>query len=261
MLTSTKNPRIQRIRKLQNSARTRRKEGVFVIEGVRLVEEAFLAGWHPEFLIYTQSISPRGNKIVRGFASQEVEVTLVADHVMDAASDTQNPQGILALLPLKPLPIPERLDFILILDGLRDPGNLGTIMRTSLAAGTDGVILTPGTVDPYGPKVTRAAMGAHFKLPIQQLAWDEINALVKGHHLTSYLADSAGGKPHYESDFQAPLALILGGEAAGAGNEAAKLAVQHVHIPMMAETESLNAAAAAAVLMFEVLRQREVPAI
>jgi len=260
MLTSTKNPRIQRIRKLQSSARTRRKEGVFVIEGVRLVEEAFLAGWQPELLIYTQSISPRGDKIVRGWASQNVEVSLVADHVMEAASDTQKPQGILALLPLVPLPIPDHPDFILILDGLRDPGNLGTITRTARAAGADAVILPPGTVDPYAPKVTRAAMGAHFQLPIQQLEWDEINELVKRHTLTPFLADSAGGSPHYESNFQAPLALILGGETAGAGGDAETLAAQRVHIPMMAETESLNAAAAAAVLMFEVLRQRAVPA-
>lgn len=261
MLTSTKNPRIQRIRKLQSSARTRRQEGVFIIEGVRLVEEAFLAGWQPEFLIYTQSIPPRGDKLVRGFASRGIEVSLVADNVMGSASDTQNPQGILALMPLKPLHLPETLNFILILDGLRDPGNLGTILRTSRAAGSDAVILTPGSVDPYAPKVTRSAMGAHFKLPIQQLAWDEIHGLVKRHHLTPFLADSGKGKPHYESNFQAPLALIVGGEASGAGDEAAKLAAQRVHIPMRAETESLNAATAAAVLMFEVLRQRAVPVL
>jgi TrmH family RNA methyltransferase len=113
-------------------------------------------------------------------------------------------------------------------------------------------------VDAFAPKVIRAAMGAHFKVPIHFMDWDEIHSLVGSLELTSYLADSSGGHPLYESNFQNPLALIIGGEAAGAGREAYKLATYRIHIPMAAGIESLNAAAAAAILMFEVVRQRQV---
>jgi TrmH family RNA methyltransferase len=256
ILTSTKNPRIQRIRKLQNSARARREEGFFIAEGVRLVEEAYLANWQVEMLIYTEDLPARGMRTVAGFEARKAECLPVAPHVMQAASDTQNPQGILALLPIQPLPIPPSPDFLLILDRLRDPGNLGTILRTLLAAGGDGIILTPGTVDPYSPKVIRAAMGAHFNLPIQQLDWDEIDPLVELNDLEIFLAESAGGLPYYEVDFTKPLALIVGNEAAGAGSQASRLATQKVHIPMKPPVESLNAAAAAAVFAFEVTRQR-----
>jgi TrmH family RNA methyltransferase len=185
------------------------------------------------------------------------EVLSVAPHVMQTASDTQTPQGILAVLPIQRLPIPERANFVSILDGVRDPGNLGTILRTALAAGMDAVLLPPGTVDPFSPKVVRAGMGAHFKLPIHTLEWDEIRQIAKSLHLILYLADSSGGQPHHKSDFVSPLALIIGGEAEGAGVEAQGLAASRVHIPMPGEAESLNAAVAAAVLMFEVVRQRQ----
>jgi TrmH family RNA methyltransferase len=259
MLTSTKNPRIQRIRKLQSSARTRRVEGSFVVEGIRLAEEALDAGWNPEFIIYTPDINPRGQQVVDGFASKGTEVLPVAPHVMQAASDTQTPQGILALLPLQALPIPESPDFIVIPDGVRDPGNLGSILRTALAAGVDAILLPPGNVDPLSPKVLRAGMGAHFKLPVHQMGWDEINSVAESRNLAAYLADSSGGCSFHETDFQFPLALLIGGEAAGAGGEAHKLATRRVHIPMTGEVESLNSAVAAALLMFEVVRQRRLP--
>ena len=100
MLTSTKNPRIQRIRKLQSSNRTRRKENCFVVEGVRLVEEAINSGWLPEVLFYTENINPRGAEIVERIREQDAEIALVAPHVMQAASDTQTPQGVLAAFPI-----------------------------------------------------------------------------------------------------------------------------------------------------------------
>jgi TrmH family RNA methyltransferase len=259
MLTSTKNPRIQRIRKLQNSRSMRRKEGLFVVEGVRLTEEAFQAGRRPSLVLYTDDINLRGQKIIDGYTSQGVEVVQVAPHVMQVASDTQTPQGILALLPIQTLPIPDNPDFLVIPDSIRDPGNMGTILRTALAASVSAVIIPPKTADPFSPKVIRAAMGAHFKLPILQLDWDEIRHLVEEQNLTIYLADSSGGQSHHEANFQTPLALIIGGEADGAGQKAQKLANQRVFISMAGGVESLNSAVAAAVLMFEVVHQRKLP--
>jgi TrmH family RNA methyltransferase len=254
MLTSTKNPRIQHIRKLQNSARVRRKAAAFVIEGVRLLEEAFSSGWQPELLLYTEDINKRGHKVVAHFRDSRVEILLVSGHVMRAVSDTQTPQGILAVLPIPKWEFPADPVFLLILDGLRDPGNLGTLLRTALAAGVEAVILPPGGVDAFSPKVVRAGMGAQFKLPVLMMGWDAIKPRLAG--LTVFLADPSDGQPYFKADFSAPSALIIGGEAAGASSQAAHLATHRVHIPMPGGSESLNAGIAGGILMFEVLRQR-----
>jgi TrmH family RNA methyltransferase len=177
--------------------------------------------------------------------------------VLASVSDTQTPAGILAVLSRQDFPLPEKPDFIFILDGLRDPGNLGTILRTANAAGVQAVLLPPGAVDPFSPKVLRSAMGAHFHLPLHSLGWPAISAYCRQHGLAVYLADASRGQAHTQADLRLPLALILGGEAAGAGNEAAQLAGQRLHIPMPGQAESLNAAVAAAILLFEVVRQRQ----
>ena len=254
MLTSPRNPRIQRIRKLQASARTRRRERAFVVEGVRLTEEALRAGWQPELVLFTGDLSGRGQAVVDGFRAMGAETLPVTPQVMTAASDTQTPQGILAVLPLPQPEIPAPLTFALVPDGVRDPGNLGTLLRTALAAGAEAVFLPPGNADAFSPKVVRAAMGAHFRLPLFPMDWETIGRHLAG--LNVFLADAAGGQPHFEAGFDAPLAIIIGGEASGAGDQAQKLAARRVHIPMPGDAESLNAAIAGAVLLFEVVRQR-----
>jgi TrmH family RNA methyltransferase len=170
------------------------------------------------------------------------------------------------VLALRPLPLPPAPNFALILDGVRDPGNLGTILRTAAAAGVQVVLLPPGSTDPYAPKVVRSAMGAHFRLPVHSLDWDMLRSYLNppgpGLMPAVFLADAAGGQPYTQADLRRPLALVIGGEAAGAGAEMAALAQARLHIPMpgSADTnqpvESLNAAVAAAILMFEVVRQR-----
>ena len=256
MLTSTKNPRIILIRKLQMNGRLRKKECLFVVEGVRLLEEALFAGWKPETLIYTEDLNKRGMDVIQAYSSQGVEAIPVASHVMKAASDTQSPQGILALFPIPDISIPNRLEFALILDGLRDPGNMGTIFRSSLAAGVDTILLPPGTVDPYSPKVVRAAMGAHFRLPFLRLSWDEIIQLVISKNLSTYLADSSKGQIYDCIEYKMPLVFIIGGEVSGAGSKALALSPKRVNIPMCNSVESLNAATATAILVFEVSRQK-----
>jgi TrmH family RNA methyltransferase len=254
MLTSTKNPRIQHIRKLQSSARARRKEGLFVVEGVRLAEELLTTNQLPKLVLYTENISDRGKRTVGKFTKMGVEMLAVAPHVLEAASDTQTPQGILAVLQTPIWKLPMTPTLVLILDGVRDPGNLGTLLRTALAADVDAVILPPGSVDAYSPKVIRAGMGAHFTMPILSMDWDKIKEHLA--NLSIFLADSAEGEPYFEVRFDTPMALIIGGEAHGAGSQATGLATSHVHIPMPGISESLNAAVAGAVLMFEVVRQR-----
>ena len=145
-------------------------------------------------------------------------------------------------------------DRVLILDRLRDPGNLGTILRTALAAGVEGVLLAPGTVDATNPKAVRAGMGAHFRLPMAAMDWDEIAHAVAGCRV--YLADARGSISYTDADWTGRVALIVGGEAAGAGSRAHALAEATVAIPIAAGVESLNAAVAAGVLLFEAARQR-----
>jgi TrmH family RNA methyltransferase len=130
------------------------------------------------------------------------------------------------------------------------------MLRTAEAAGTQGVFVPPLTVDPFAPKVVRAAMGAHFRLPILTLDWPEIRSSVRKAGLRTFLAAAGQGATLASTDFRSPLALIVGGEAEGASAEASELADSRVHIPMPGNAESLNAAVAAGILLFEVVRQR-----
>jgi len=260
MITSASNPKIRQIRDLLNHPKARREMQAFVVEGVRLVEEALQSGWEAKWVLHTNDLPPRGQAVVQSFAARGAITEVISPQVLKAVSDTETPQGILAVLGMRSLPIPPAPDFILILDGLRDPGNMGTILRTAAAAGVQAVLLPRGATDPFAPKVVRSAMGAHFRIPVNIQSWPEIHAYVKpsgkGVPLLVYMADSSDGLAYTQADFRAPLALIVGGEAEGAGVEAQSLADARVHISMPGEAESLNAAIAAAILMFEVVRQR-----
>jgi TrmH family RNA methyltransferase len=259
MITSARNPKIQHIRALQGRGRARRAAQSFVVEGVRLVEEAFEAGWEAELVLYSGDLNPRGQALLQGYQKRGATIEAVSPGVMQTASDTQTPQGILAVVRTRSLALPERLNFVFIPDKVRDPGNLGAMLRTATAAGVEVVLLPPGSVDPFSPKVLRAGMGAHFRLPIWNLDWGQIAELVQSHHLHVYLAAARQGKPHTQADFRRPLALLIGGEAQGAGSSGKRLADEWVHIPMPGKVESLNAAVAAAILLFEVVRQRQEP--
>ena len=229
-----------------------------MVEGVRLVEEAFHSGSRLRLVLFGQGLSDRGLAVVARCQEAGVEVEGTSEEVMRSASSTESPQGILAVVENKEARFPERLDFALILDRIRDPGNLGVILRTAAAAAVDGVFLTPDSVDPYSPKVLRAGMGAHFRLAFREASWNEIQASIRTYALQVLLAVPGRGVPYYQADFRQPLALIIGGEAEGAGQEAFRAADQLVNIPLAGGMESLNTAAAAAILMFEVVRQRGV---
>jgi TrmH family RNA methyltransferase len=260
MITSLQNPNVQRVRLLLGRAKRRREEQAFVVEGVRLVEEALLSGWGARLVLFTRGSGDRVERLVVSFLEQGAQVEEVAPQVMRVLSDTEHPQGILGVLPIRRLQIPEKLHFALALDELRDPGNLGTILRTAAAAGVQTVFLSSGTVDPFSPKVVRAGMGAHFWLPLKELSWPEIQGEIERSGLRLLAASAGEGTVYTEADLRGPLALVIGGEAGGAGLAARSLADQFLHIPMLGGGESLDAAAAAAILLFEVVRQRGLPA-
>ncbi len=256
MITSAQNPKVQKVRALQAHARLRQETQAFVVEGVRLVEEALLAGWPAELVLYGEGLSERGLSIVETYSRLGAAVEQASEKAMRAASDTQTPQGLLAVLPMRGPSLPERPEFVFIPDGVRDPGNLGTMLRTCAAAGVRAVFLPPGSVDPFSPKVIRAGMGAHFRLPVCEMEWQEIGDRLKQAGLQVFLAAAGKGEAYTQADFCAPLALIIGGEAQGASPTGREMAETCVHIPMPGGGESLNAAIAAAVLLFEVVRQR-----
>lgn len=255
MITSRQNPKIKEIRQLNAASKFRQQAGLYTAEGIRLLEECLQAGQKPELVIHTEELDSRGKELLAEFISRSIPCEAVTSQVMEYASDTESPQGMLAVLPLASPALPGSPGLVLVLDALRDPGNLGTLMRSCLAAGADGLLLGPGTVDPFSPKVVRAAMGAHFKLPVLSGSWPEIDQLTGG--MDRYLADMGQGKILWEADLTRPVALILGGEAHGPGPQARQLAGASLHIPMISESESLNAAVAGAVLLFEVMRQRK----
>ena len=255
MITSSQNAKIKLVRALLGRAKERRQAGAFVVEGVRLVEEAHKRDWRFEIVLYDKSLSERGKLLVDRLASHQVEVEEVSESLMKPLSDTETPPGILAVLKFSNFPISNSLDFILIPDQIRDPGNLGTLLRSAAAAGVQAVLLPPETTDAFAPKVVRAGMGAHFRLPVRSMTWEEIGQLTRSANLQMYLADM-GGTSCWETDLRRPLALIVGGEAEGASEAARSLADRQISIPMMGQVESLNAGVAGSVLMFEVLRQR-----
>jgi len=226
---------------------------------VRLVEEALAASWAAQLVLYSAELSPRGQELLQDYAAQGAPVEEVTPAVMRAASDTQTPQGILAVLPMQPLPTPPKLDFVLVADGVRDPGNLGSVLRTAAAAGVQLVVAPQGSVDLYAPKVVRAGMGAHFRLPIRSSPWEQITEDIRRAGVRVFLADASAATAYTQADLRLPLALIIGSEAAGPGAAAHSLADMRLSIPMPGGMESLNAAAAAAILLFEVVRQRLSP--
>ncbi len=257
LITSAQNPKLKLVRALLGRAKERREAGAFVAEGVRLVEEAANSHWEFRFALYDSTLSERGLSLVKTLQSRGVECEAVTPELMKSLSETETPQGILAVLPFTDLPIPDSQTFILIPDQIRDPGNLGTLIRSAAAAGVQAVLLPPETTDAFAPKVVRAGMGAHFRLPIRAMSWEEIKRFSESanQRVNVYLADM-DGISCWETDLRGPLMLIVGSEADGASESARKLATQKISIPMSGKVESLNAGVAGSVLMFEVMRQR-----
>ena len=270
MITSTQNPKIKQVRQLMADPKARREMRAFVAEGVRLIEDALRCAWPFNYVLYSDDLNERGLSLVNNLRSERIAMEPVSDKLMQAISGTDTSQGILAVMELSLLPIPETLDFLLIPDRVRDPGNLGALIRTAEAAGVQAVFIPGETTDPFAPKVVRSGMGAHFRLPICPMPWERIVIELGSRARSGHPGEDATGKevfkicladlqgtPFWNVDFKKPVALIIGGEAEGASEQAGRLADERISIPMSGGTESLNAATAGAILMFEVVRQRK----
>ena len=259
IITSSKNPTVQRVRELLAQRKKRDEENVFVVEGVRLAEEALAARRSPSLLLYSDHISERGRQLLKEINPELTRVEEVDADLLDRVSDTTTSQGLLMVMEKNASSVEPFSDPVLVLDQMRDPGNLGTILRGACAFGFRTVLLTPGSVDPYSPKVLRAAMGAHFKLRLETHSAAEIKTLCHAdgsNKLEILLADAQSDENCWQTDLTRPLCLIIGGEAFGAKSDIRAIVDRNVLIPMQANNESLNAAMAASILMYEVYRQR-----
>ena len=257
LITSTANPHVKRVRALAADRRERRRERLFVLEGVRLVADALehsaslaLALYVPEQLVTTEA----GNALLDQFRGRR-DAFEATPQVLAAAADTVHPQGVVALARW-PEVEPGKPGLVLVLDAVQDPGNVGTLLRSAEAVQVAQVLCTRGTADIYSPKVVRAAMGAHFRLATEQdLGWEEVAAqLAFVDHV--YAADAGANMPYFAADWRQPSALIVGNEAQGLSMEARDYASKLISIPMRGRAESLNAAVAGSVILFEALRQR-----
>lgn len=273
LITSPHNPRVSKLQDLYTT-RGRKKSGLFLMEGPHLLEALLHADIMPQEVYYQPGLLQRTTKgkmlleqLVHTtglFGGQLIEVN---ERVMDALSDAQTSQGVVSVLPLalfEPAQIhakriPASRPILLVLDNLADPGNMGTILRTALAADVHEVLLTANCVDCFHPKVLRSAAGAHVALPVEtNLSWETIAERIALHCAGSprvLLAEAGSSHIYYEQDLRTPFTLIIGNEAQGPSAEARALATLSVSIPLANSVESLNAAMATGIIVYESVRQ------
>lgn len=257
MIDSPSNSTVRMLRELHEAA-GRREHGAFLLEGTRLVSEAASASWSIVAALYDVE------KAARDGALADLVATLPGAQPASAraikhASDTVTPQGIVAAarLPQPAGAIDTGEPLVLVLDGVSDPGNAGTLLRSAAAAGVLTVLTVRGTVDLFAPKVVRGGMGAHFRLRLGWgLSWDTIKKRL-GEGRSLVVAQGDAGPPYYSFDWRMPSALVIGSEAHGPAPEARRVADAMVAIPLEANVESLNAAIAGSLILFEAKRQRD----
>jgi TrmH family RNA methyltransferase len=255
-IQSPGNPRVKMARKLQRR-RHRDEQGLCLLEGSRLVLDAWQAdaAFHTLFLTPAAAqADPALGHMAEAVQSAGAELLWVTEEVVAALSETVTPQGVVAVVGQNQQPLPVQRSLVLILDGVGDPGNGGTLLRSATAAGVDLVLFGPGSVDAYNQKCLRAGMGAHFRLPLRQCAtWEGVMALLGD--LPLFVADAQADLAYDQVDWQQPAGLILGNEANGP-SPAARHASHPIAIPMPGAMESLNVAIAGSVILFEAARQR-----
>ena len=253
MITSLTNPKVKLVGRLLRERRTRQRENAFVAEGTRWLEDIDQTRYRPHFWLATPEWQEKNQALAESLIAQGIPPLLIDPLVAKKIADTETPSGVFAVLPLPDLPWPITPKLLLILDGLQDPGNMGTLFRSATAAGVDGVLLLPGSVDPFNPKVTRSTMGTLLRLPLRQTTWETLPTYTDSCHI--FLATGDSSTPYTTIDWTAPSALIVGNEAHGASSAARHAAQTSIYIPMQRNTESLNAAVAGSIILFEAVRQ------
>lgn len=257
-LLSMRNPLVQRTRLLARDRKEREQSGAAVLEGVRLAEEAVAAGVVLEYALYSPDLEgkERGASLLAALRGRRVPLHAVSAETLSRVSDTQTPQGILAIFQPRVWQVEQfGPGLVVLLDNLQDPGNLGTIIRSLEALGGAGLVMAGG-VDPFNPKVVRSAMGSLFRMPMVKLAVGPALTALKEQGRAVYVADAGGELLPWTADLRSGAVLVIGNEGNGPSETARQLADGIISIPMPGPTESLNAGVAASLLIYEALRQR-----
>ena len=256
MITSNSNAQVKRLLQLQKKSKARDEEKVFLVEGLRMFSE--VPAERVQKVYISESLY---NKKKQELHLEKFSVEILSDSVFQYVSDTKTPQGILCIVEQKKYDIEELLNIenphFMVLDNLQDPGNLGTIVRTAEGAGVDAIFLSKGSVDIYNPKTIRSTMGSIYGMPVVYVGnlLELLNAF-KQRGIKSYAAHLDGKNSYDKENYQSGTAILIGNEGNGLRDEIADSADVWVQIPMQGKVESLNAAIAASILMFEVYRQR-----
>lgn len=258
MITSRENPMVKRCRRLQSGAKARREEGLFLAEGVRLCREVFASGLAVEAILATREALLRNP-----WLSRQGEVLEIAPEVAAAISDTKSPQGVFCLcaIPAEPPFVLRPEGRYLLLDNLQDPGNLGTILRGAEAFGITALVLGEGCPDLFSPKVLRSTMGSVFRLPVFSTPClpDTVRGMTAAGMTVWAAMLDPGARPIRQLPEEGGLGVVIGNEGNGVSRGVAEVCTGSVYIPISPRTESLNAAAAATVIMWEIAgRKREV---
>jgi len=256
MITSASNSQVKYLVQLQKKSKIRKENKEFVVEGIKMVEEA------PKDRIVKVYVSENFTKVNEEAVEKiGAEYEIVSDNVFSQMSDTKTPQGILAIVKMLDYSMNDLikdLPLIAIIENLQDPGNLGTIIRTGEGAGISGVLMSSNTVDIYNPKTIRSTMGSIFRVPFVYEN-DFLNAIdfIKNRNITIFAAHLDGKNSYTEEKYSGPSAFLIGNESNGLSEVAAKKADVLIRIPMCGKVESLNAAIATTVLLYEARRQRD----
>ena len=256
LIRSRDNPRFKALRDLATSTRERRKAGLALLDGAHLISAYRASGGVPEQLILSESAATNNLEVAQLAADASGQSLLVlADSLFNDLAQVATPTGVIALIRApKPSPLPSRIERCVMLENIQDAGNLGSILRSTAAAGIRTVLLSQGCAFAWSPKVLRAGMGAHFSLDV----FDNADLAAAVQRLSGPLICTSGHarKSLYQADLRGPLAWVFGNEGAGVSAELRVAATEEVRIPMPGKTESLNVAAAAAICLFEQVRQR-----
>lgn len=260
-ITSTANQRIREAVQI-GEKRAGSRHDAFIIEGPHLVEMALHAGVEIREVFVTESFSARKEHedLLERIAKLTGKTYEVSEHILRKITDTERPQGIAAIVSynakeLGSLHFPNKT-FLVVLDGIQDPGNLGTIIRTADAAGADAIILLPGTCDAFMPKAIRATAGSIFNIPVIHTGLGACLKSLREKKIPLAITTAAAGNTIYDTDLSGPVAIAFGNEAHGVGSSLKKAADISLKVPIFGNAESLNVATAAAICLYEVVRQR-----
>lgn len=260
-VTSKDNSAVKYLRSLSDP-KLRKKEKAFLIEGVKMVEEALRDDLGARMVVAAPSlVQHHGKGVLKLAESRSVDILWISERLMDAISESKTPQPVMAAVELKDHSenalLAHSSGLIVIAHQLQDPGNLGTIIRTAEAVSAAGVAITPNTVDPYNSKAVRASMGSILRLPVVRIGnLTEFIKTCKQKGFQTVATVLTGGKTHFELDLTKPTAVIVGQEGAGLPQDILADVDHHVRIPMAETIDSLNAAVSTAVFLYEALRQR-----